>query len=273
MCAGDSPPILNNTNESGLKALWNRGRFWEILGFTKGDFDALEILHNHSILSATYKYEPSEISVIDKAYAILNAPVTRQFYEGCRATMQIIRKEIGDVEFDHSETKIWAKLWGWISKRWQEPPSDLVRQLVLEYASGDKGLLDKEMVDAFKLSRCSWCKSFYSSPLSCPLNQGDWHCNSFLSVSTDERHSYICQAKWQAKMQVVMERVQKEGIVAKCRQCGTIYLNPKSFICEECGERTLSCPSCQHMLKYDAANKTWSCTHENCRKSLAYSHC
>jgi hypothetical protein len=272
MCAGDSPPIPNSTNDHGLKALWIRGRFWEILGFTKGNFNALEILHNHSILSATYRYEPGEIRVLDDAFAILNAPVTRQFYEGCRATMQIIRKEIGDIDFEHSETEIWGELWGWVSTRWQTPPAELVRQLVLRYAAEEKGLLDKERLDAFKLSKCSSCKSFYESLLSCPLNRDDWHCSSFESISTDERQTYIGQVKWQAKMQTVMERVQKEGIVAKCRQCGTIYLNPNTFVCEECGGQTLSCPSCQHMLKFDIAHKTWSCTNEKCHKRFAYRH-
>lgn len=106
--------------------LWTRGRLWEIFGFTNGDFTALELAAEYSRLVKLYKSSPEEKQVLEDAFAILNAPLTRRFFEGCRMEMERIRHEIGDSEFEQSESKIWADLWGWVSRRWQPPPEGLI---------------------------------------------------------------------------------------------------------------------------------------------------
>lgn len=119
-------------SDSSLE-LWVRGRLWEIFGFTNGDFTALELAAEYSRLVKLYKSSPKQKQILEDAFAILNAPLTRQFYEGCRMEMKRIRYEIGDNKFEQAASKIWADLWGWVSERWQPPPEELVCALIAKY--------------------------------------------------------------------------------------------------------------------------------------------
>jgi hypothetical protein len=137
MVAGDSAPENKQVPPKyNIKDLWHRGRFWEIFEFTKGDFTALELTQKYSSLSTTYRNNLDELRLVDDAFATLNAPLTRQFYEGCRLIMQQIRREIGDNKFEQAEIEIWADLWGWVYQRWQEPPEGLINELINRYAQG-----------------------------------------------------------------------------------------------------------------------------------------
>jgi hypothetical protein len=137
MFAGDSTPENKQAPPNyNIKDLWIRGRFWEIFGFTKGDFTALELTQKYSALSTTYRNNLDELRLVDDAFATLNAPLTRQFYEGCRFIMQRIRREIGDNNFEQAEIEIWTDLWGWVYQRWQEPPEGLITELIKRYAQG-----------------------------------------------------------------------------------------------------------------------------------------
>jgi WD40 repeat protein len=137
MCAGGSIPEDKHTPDNySINELWIRGRFWEIFGFTKGDFTALELTQKYSALSTTYRNNLDKLRLVDDAFATLNAPLTRQFYEGCRFIMQQIRREIGDNNFEQAEIEIWIDLWGWVYQRWQGPPEGLITDLIKRYAGG-----------------------------------------------------------------------------------------------------------------------------------------
>jgi hypothetical protein len=116
-----------------VKELWLRGRLWEIFGFSGADFTGLELAIEYSRVSKIHKRSPEEWQYIQNAFAILNAPLTRQFYEGCRMLAERIKHEIGNSAFEQAEAKIWAELWSWVSQRWQPPPDELVRALIASY--------------------------------------------------------------------------------------------------------------------------------------------
>ena len=116
-----------------VRDLWNRGKFWEIFGFSNGDFTGLELARRYAALTKVYRENPEDMLTIDDAFATLNAPLTRQFYEGCRMVMQRIRREVGDAWFGGAENRIWLDLWNWVSERWQEPPEEIINALKTKY--------------------------------------------------------------------------------------------------------------------------------------------
>ena len=119
-----------------VRDLWFQGKFWEIFDFTSNDFTALELAKRYSALRKVYEDSPEQAEIIESAFAILNAPLTRQFYVGCRTVMQRIREGIGNSSFEDAESQIWSDLWGWVSKRWQVPTDELVTALESKYAHG-----------------------------------------------------------------------------------------------------------------------------------------
>jgi len=130
------PRDSQSSSEYDVNELWSKGKFWEIFGFTSNDFTALELAKKYSALRKAYEDSPEEAEIIESAFAILNAPLTRQFYVGCRTVMQRIREGIGDSSFEEAESQIWSDLWGWVSKRWQAPTDELVTALESKYAHG-----------------------------------------------------------------------------------------------------------------------------------------
>lgn len=119
--------------DGNISDLWARGKFWEIFGFSSGDFTTLELAKQYSALTKAYHDNPEVRRIIDETFAILNAPLTRQFYEGCRMLMQRIRSEIGSAIFGDVEHRIWLDLWNWVSERWQEPPKELINAIKNKY--------------------------------------------------------------------------------------------------------------------------------------------
>lgn len=124
-------------SERNIRKLWARGRFWEIFGFSSGDFTTLELAKQYSALMKAYQDDPEVRQIIDETFAVLNAPLTRQFYEGCRALMQRIRKESGGRISRDIEHRIWHSLWNWVSERWQEPPEELISSIKSRYLLPD----------------------------------------------------------------------------------------------------------------------------------------
>lgn len=125
-----------SSSDQNIHDLWARGKFWEIFGFNSDDFTALELAKKYSALRKVYKDSPEEAEIIENAFAVLNAPLTRQFYVGCRTVMQRIRERIGASSFEEGEKQIWRDLWGWVSKRWQVPTDEVVGALESRYAHG-----------------------------------------------------------------------------------------------------------------------------------------
>lgn len=118
-----------------IRDLWNRGKFREIFGFTSSDFTALGLARRYSALTKVRPENPEDMQTIDDAFAVLNAPMTRQFYEGCRMVMLNVQKELGDSRFTSVEDKIWSDLWGWVSQRMQAPSEDLISAIKTRYGN------------------------------------------------------------------------------------------------------------------------------------------
>ncbi|MFC1937788.1 hypothetical protein ACFLWY_04460 [Chloroflexota bacterium] len=93
----------------------------------------MELAKRYSAVTKVYRENPEDMQTIDDAFAVLNAPMTRQFYEGCRLLMQTVQKELGDSRFTRVEDKIWSDLWGWVSQRWQEPSEELINAIKAKY--------------------------------------------------------------------------------------------------------------------------------------------
>ena len=130
-----------------IRRLMDRGKFWEIFGFSSGDFTTLELAKQYSALTRTYHDSLEDKRMIDDAFATLNAPLTRQFYEGCRMMMQRIRSELGNKVFDNAEGKIWLDLWNWVSERWQEPPEELLNAIKNKYIyPGDPDTVEQTQI-------------------------------------------------------------------------------------------------------------------------------
>jgi len=127
------PEDKQSSVDCNIEDLWSQGKFWEIFGFAANDFTALELGKKYSALMKTYADRPEDAKIIESVFATLNAPLTRQFYEGCQMVMQHIHNEIGDTTFKKVEEEIWADLWDWVSKRWQAPPEELVNSLKVKY--------------------------------------------------------------------------------------------------------------------------------------------
>jgi len=117
-----------------IRDLWGRGKFWEIFGFSSSDFTTLELAKQYSALTRAHHDSPEDKRVIGDAFATLNAPLTRQFYEGCRMLMQRIRHDVGDAQFRDAEERIWLDLWNWVSEQWQEPPEELINAMKTKYS-------------------------------------------------------------------------------------------------------------------------------------------
>jgi len=120
--------------DRNISDLWSRGKFWEIFGFSSGDFTTLELAKQYSALTKAHYGNPEVKQMIEEAFATLNTPLTRQFYENCRVVMQRIRSEVGDKRYGQAESSMWEELWKWVSQRWQEPPEELVNSLKVKHA-------------------------------------------------------------------------------------------------------------------------------------------
>jgi len=127
------PRDNQSSSEYDVSELCSKGKFWEIFDFTSNDFTALELAKRYSALRKVYEDSPEQAEIIESAFAILNAPLTRQFYEKCRIVMKRIKQETGDKKFEKAEGKIWADLWRWVSERSQEPPDELVNALKVKH--------------------------------------------------------------------------------------------------------------------------------------------
>jgi len=113
--------------------LWLRGRYWEIFGLSDGNFTALELATRYSDLVNTRDLSPEGRRIVEDAFAVLNAPFTRQFYAGCRLVMESIMREAAEPKSTQAEARVWEVLWGWVSRRWQPPPDELMNSLKTDF--------------------------------------------------------------------------------------------------------------------------------------------
>ncbi len=123
--------------QSELKSLWDRGHYHEIFGYADESFTALDLAAKYSDITKGLESKEAR-EIVSKAFATLNAPLSRQLYEDCRQIMKTVEKQIGSEIFIHNENKIWGDLWKWVSERWKQAPSELVEQLIEKYGPETK---------------------------------------------------------------------------------------------------------------------------------------
>ena len=59
--------------DRNIRDLWDRGKFWEIFGFSSGNFTTLELAKQYSALTRTYHDSLEDKRMIDDAFATLKA--------------------------------------------------------------------------------------------------------------------------------------------------------------------------------------------------------
>jgi len=135
--------------QSEIKSLWARGHYHEIFGYVDESFTALDLAAKYSDITKGLESKEAR-ETVSKAFAALNAPLSRQLYEDCRRVMKTIEKQIGSEVFIHNEDKIWGDLWKWVSERWKQAPSELVEQLIEKYGPGKKRPFLKQVNKDYK---------------------------------------------------------------------------------------------------------------------------
>lgn len=129
---------MNWSQNNNVKDLWLRGKYWEIFGFTSSHFTSLEMAKRYSIMINHHSGPSGERQIVEEAFSILNAPLKRGFYTGCRLIMMQIQREIDATAYINHEEDIWSDLWGWVSQRWQAPSEELIKALKIKYVNAPK---------------------------------------------------------------------------------------------------------------------------------------
>lgn len=59
----------------------------------------------------------------------------------------------------------------------------------------------------------------------------------------------------------MLQQVQSQGVMAKCRLCGALNPNPQKTECWQCHRNGLACPTCREapILRYDIERDSWKC--------------
>jgi hypothetical protein len=119
----------------------------------------------------------------------------------------------------------------------------------------------REYIRMFQTTRCSWCKTFYTQPFLCPYRQMQSSCVSFVRLTIRERAVLLRDEKWWWRMQDRIIRVDKEGILGRCRKCFALNPNPRKRTCWSCGRLSLECPDprCLVLLRYSIEGGFWKC--------------
>lgn len=102
-----------------IRELWEKGKLWEIFGFSNDSFNSIELGNKYSELVSTALGE--DLQFIDDSFSILNAPISRNIYRLCRAAMLTIDFEVGKSRYVAKESEIWHSLWSYCSSGWREP--------------------------------------------------------------------------------------------------------------------------------------------------------
>jgi ribosomal protein L37AE/L43A len=134
--------------------------------------------------------------------------------------------------------------------------------------------VNKKLQSAMKLfqtAQCSWCKKFYTQPFLCPFRKLKSSCLSFDELDKQNRENYLNDDKWWWRMKDMIQQVQDNGILGKCRLCGALNPNPQEYVCWQCGENSLCCPRCQEspILRYNIQKNKWKCPNAGCGKEFA----
>lgn len=130
---------------------------------------------------------------------------------------------------------------------------------------------ERYILRLFNTCQCSWCKNFYTQPFLCPHGKLHSHCFFFDRLSQESRQAQVENDKWWWRMYDMTLNVEKYGNLARCRLCGALNPNPEKHSCWQCGEHSLSCPSCEAspLLKYNIADDFWKCSNAGCGKKFA----
>jgi ribosomal protein L37AE/L43A len=123
----------------------------------------------------------------------------------------------------------------------------------------------------FQTTQCSWCKKFYTQPFLCPFRKLKSSCLCFDELDKQNRGKFLNDDKWWWRMKDMVQQVQDNGILGKCRLCGALNPNPQEYVCWQCGENSLCCPKCQEspILRYNIQKNKWKCPSAGCGKEFA----
>jgi ribosomal protein L37AE/L43A len=130
----------------------------------------------------------------------------------------------------------------------------------------------REAVKLFQTIQCSWCSNFYTNePFLCPSRRLQSSCLYIKKLTANERKKLLGEDKWWWRMVDMVQQVQDKGILGRCRDCGALNPNPQKYVCWQCGESALCCPSCQEspVLRYDIQKDLWKCPSAGCGKTFA----
>lgn len=117
----------------------------------------------------------------------------------------------------------------------------------------------------FKTSQCSWCRKFYTNqPFLCPPKKLQSNCTYFDGLfeipGWYSREEEI--KKYEQRIVEMMQEVERDGIMAKCRdsKCGALNPNPQHSTCWKCEKDTLHCPEHKSLiLRYNIEENYWRC--------------
>ncbi|HUT67733.1 MAG TPA: hypothetical protein VMW86_04195 [Dehalococcoidales bacterium] len=126
----------------------------------------------------------------------------------------------------------------------------------------------QKILTLFQTSQCSWCRKFYTNePFLCPSGKLQSNCASFdrlieiVGWWSREKES----KKYLTRIVNTIRLVEKDGIMAKCRdaKCGALNPNPnpQKPTCWKCGKHTLCCPKHESLtLIYKIEENYWKCS-------------
>jgi hypothetical protein len=108
--AEETPVYEQTLSGRQIGDFFERGRYFEI--FTeRGTPTLMRVTRVHDILVRRFARESSVTAMIERAHAILNAPLHREEWEKGRSVMSRIEKQLGARRFRAREPHIWRSVW------------------------------------------------------------------------------------------------------------------------------------------------------------------
>lgn len=123
----------------------------------------------------------------------------------------------------------------------------------------------------FRSTQCFQCKKFYTTPFLCPFKYPQSNCGVVSPLSDGERDKFLLDPKWTSIMEDQMRHLQRDAVIARCRKCKELNINPIHQYCWNCGE-SLTCPSCHGgaALTYDIGKNILKCDNNYCNDIFQY---
>lgn len=131
-----------NQTPSQFVDLWESGKFWEIFGFSDDSFNSIRLGSKYAELLSSAS--PAESQIIDSAYSVLNAPISRHIYLLCREVMNELESNIGKTKYRAKARIIWHQLWAYCSNGWREPTPDVVNDIKVNTGLSRPSIQPKE---------------------------------------------------------------------------------------------------------------------------------